>query len=129
MANLAHGNNLHWRDATQNARVEIAPSTTILPNTFVGINANGKLVPATATSRVLGFAMKGGASTATEFCSIPYLKVEDGDQFVIATSEAPVVGNFYVLSGHDALGAGSATPTANSVNFYYDGRTFTAQSH
>lgn len=130
MATLSHSNNLHFRDGTQGARVPVANGVTILAGTFITITG-GEIVKATSSSVYLGFALTSATGSTAKKCSINYLNVEEGDQFIIptATGTQPVVGQFYTLNGENVLGSGSASPTANRINFLYDGRVFVARSY
>jgi len=120
------------RDATQNVRVPIADGIVILPNTFVQ-NVNDAISVATASSTALGFALTGGVGSTTDKCSVVYIVVADGDEFIIKSSTPTValVTGYYTLLDADTIDAStfSATPIQGKMNFLWNGRTFVAHTY
>jgi len=129
MAKLA-SSDFNGRDATQDVRVPVKNGVVILAGQFV-TNLNDEID--LATDSPTGFALTGTTGSTADKCSIVYLAIEDGSQFLIAPSTPGAVfqTGYYTLADADtiAVGSFSATPIAGKMNFLWDGRLFTAHSY
>jgi hypothetical protein len=129
MAKLA-STDFNGRDAIQDDRIPVKNGVVIKSGQFVK-NTNNEID--LATDEPTGFALTGTTGNTAKKCSIVYLAIEDGSQFLIPPSTAGAVyqTGYYTLANADTINVGSFNidPIQGKMNFLWDGRLFTAHSY
>lgn len=132
MAKLA-STDFNGRDATYGKRIPVKNAVVIKAGQFVTMqNTAGVDEIVLATTSPNGFALTGTTGSTVNKCSIVYISIEDGTEFLIPPDVAGTSfkAGYYILKNADTIDTASfsATPVVGKMNFRWDGRLFTAHS-